>query len=101
METIFRPDAREPAVIERTLSETQAQRGGKPVKRPHSAENEESVASLEGGGENIAPLEIEERLISHPGVGLCRVIGNPDQRYAEHIASFMEFSGQGHVLRDE
>ena len=38
--------------------------------------------------------------MAHPGVGLCRVIGVPDQRYGEQIASFVEFSGQGPVLRD-
>jgi len=31
---ILKPDAREPAVVERTLSETQAQREGRPANTP-------------------------------------------------------------------
>lgn len=45
------------------------------------------------GGENISPLEIEERLIEHPGVAQVAVIGVPDDRYGEQIAAFVEFSG--------
>jgi acyl-CoA synthetase (AMP-forming)/AMP-acid ligase II len=39
--------------------------------------------------------------MAHPAVGLCRVIGVPDQRYDEQIAAFVELSGQGPVPRDE
>lgn len=35
------------------------------------------------GGENIAPLEIEERLAAHPAVAQSSVIGVPDQKYGE------------------
>lgn len=44
------------------------------------------------GGENISPLEIEERLIAHPDVAQVAVIGVPDDRYGEQIAAFMESS---------
>jgi mevalonyl-CoA ligase len=47
------------------------------------------------GGENIAPLEIEERLMAHPTVAQCAVIGIPDQRYGEQMAAFVEHSGNG------
>ena len=53
------------------------------------------------GGENIAPLEIEERLMAHPAVAQCAVIGVPDQRYGEQIAAFVEFSGNSPVPSDE
>lgn len=42
------------------------------------------------GGENIAPLEIEERLAAHPAVAQASVIGVPDQKYGEQICAFVE-----------
>lgn len=44
------------------------------------------------GGENISPLEIEERLVAHPRVVQAAVIGVPDERYGEQIAAFLESS---------
>jgi long-chain acyl-CoA synthetase len=49
------------------------------------------------GGENISPLEIEERLIAHPAVAQVAVIGVPDDRYGEQIAAFVEVSASSSV----
>lgn len=42
------------------------------------------------GGENIAPLEIEERLVAHPTIAQAAVIGVPDEKYGEQICAFIE-----------
>jgi acyl-CoA synthetase (AMP-forming)/AMP-acid ligase II len=39
------------------------------------------------GGENIAPLEIEERLFEHPAIKQACVFGIPDDRYGEVVAA--------------
>ncbi|KAL3458143.1 hypothetical protein BJX64DRAFT_267318 [Aspergillus heterothallicus] len=41
------------------------------------------------GGENIYPLEIEERLSAHPAVEVASVIGIPDQKYGEVVGAFI------------
>jgi acyl-CoA synthetase (AMP-forming)/AMP-acid ligase II len=43
------------------------------------------------GGENIYPLEIEERLGRHPAVVRATVIGVPDSHYGEVVGTFIEF----------
>lgn len=53
------------------------------------------------GGENIAPLEIEQRLVEHPAVAQVSVIGVPDEKYGEQIAAFLEYSGTGDIPQDE
>ncbi|MFE7071221.1 o-succinylbenzoate--CoA ligase [Streptomyces sp. NPDC057620] len=35
------------------------------------------------GGENIYPAEIEDRLLAHPGIAECAVIGVPDETWGE------------------
>lgn len=47
------------------------------------------------GGENIHPLEIENCLLAHPGVGDVSVVGVPDERYGEVVASFVSAREQG------
>jgi len=48
------------------------------------------------GGENIAPREIEEVLLSFPGVREATVVGVPDPIYGESVAAFVVMqSGQG------
>ncbi|KAI0202327.1 hypothetical protein F4808DRAFT_458926 [Astrocystis sublimbata] len=42
------------------------------------------------GGENISPLEIEERLVAHPAIAQSAVIGVPDEKYGEQICAFVE-----------
>lgn len=41
------------------------------------------------GGENIHPLEIENCLLSHPGVGDVSIVGVPDEKYGEVVAAFI------------
>ena len=51
------------------------------------------------GGENIAPLEIEERLVAHPAVAQASVIGVPDDKYGEQICAFLEWAGESSALK--
>ncbi|WP_432841470.1 class I adenylate-forming enzyme family protein [Dactylosporangium sp. CA-092794] len=39
------------------------------------------------GGENIAPAEIEDALLAHPGVRQAAVVGLPDDEWGERIAA--------------
>jgi fatty-acyl-CoA synthase len=41
------------------------------------------------GGENIAPMEIEEFLRAMPGVRDVQVVGVPSRRFGEEIAAFI------------
>ncbi|KAL4925075.1 putative long-chain-fatty-acid-CoA ligase [Aspergillus undulatus] len=41
------------------------------------------------GGENIYPLEIEERLTAHPSITLSSVIGIPHPKYGEVVGAFI------------
>lgn len=41
------------------------------------------------GGENIYPLEIEERLMAHPAILQASVVGLPDHHYGEVVAAFI------------
>ncbi|KAI5291238.1 SIN component scaffold protein Sid4 [Ascosphaera aggregata] len=41
------------------------------------------------GGENIYPLEIEERLTSHPSINRAAVIGVPNDHYGEVVGAFL------------
>ena len=47
---------------------------------------------LKVGGENVAALEIENLLATHPAVKLAQVVGVPDPRYVEVAAAFVELS---------
>lgn len=42
------------------------------------------------GGENVAPVEIESHLSSHPAVNLVQVVGVPDERLTEVAVAFVE-----------
>ena len=52
------------------------------------------------GGENISPLEIEERLFAHPAIKLASVFGIPNERYGEVVATFLEL-GDGRERPDD
>ncbi|KAI0165550.1 hypothetical protein GGR57DRAFT_489211 [Xylariaceae sp. FL1272] len=45
------------------------------------------------GGENIYPLEIEERLMDHPNVSRAIVTGVKDAHYGEAVAAFLQSEG--------
>ncbi len=47
---------------------------------------------LKVGGENVAAVEIESFLMSHPAVKLAQVIGVPDDRLGEVPAAFIELA---------
>ena len=42
------------------------------------------------GGENIFPLEIEERLVQHPSIVQASVVGLPDPKYGEVVCAFLQ-----------
>lgn len=42
------------------------------------------------GGENVAAIEIEDYLNTHPAVRIAQVVGVPDARYDEVAAAFIE-----------
>ena len=42
------------------------------------------------GGENIYPLEIEDFLLSVPGVLDAQVVGAPDPKYGEIVVAFIK-----------
>jgi o-succinylbenzoate---CoA ligase len=41
------------------------------------------------GGENVAPLEVEQALLAHPAVADAAVTGRPDREWGEAIAAFV------------
>lgn len=57
------------------------------------------------GGENIYPLEIEERLVAHPAISLAVVVGLKDEHYGEVVAAFLDGpnkeDGKTHLTRTE
>ena len=50
---------------------------------------------LKVGGENVAALEIEAFLQSHPAVKIAQVVGVPDPKYIEVPAAFVELDAGG------
>lgn len=42
------------------------------------------------GGENIAPMEVEDRIIEHEAITQAQVIGVPDDKYGEELGAFLE-----------
>lgn len=53
------------------------------------------------GGENIYPLEIEERLISHPSISRAVVVGLKDKHYGEVVGAFLEVRSGREVPGDD
>jgi acyl-CoA synthetase (AMP-forming)/AMP-acid ligase II len=47
------------------------------------------------GGENIYPLEIEERLMDHPAITRAIVVGLKNKHYGEVVGAFVELA-EGH-----
>lgn len=53
------------------------------------------------GGENIFPVEVEERLLAHPAVSEASVVGLQDDRYGEVVAAFLRLSGDIEKPKDD
>lgn len=55
---------------------------------------------LKVGGENVAAIEIESYLATHPAVSIAAVVGVPDDRYVEVAAAFIELK-PGHTADED
>lgn len=55
-------------------------------------DHELTFLTLMSGGENIYPLEIEERLMAHPSISRAIVIGLKDKHYGEVVGAFVELA---------
>jgi fatty-acyl-CoA synthase len=56
---------------------------------------------LKVGGENVAALEIESFLLTHPSVNMAQVIGVPDERLSEVACAFIELhNGESMTAED-
>jgi fatty-acyl-CoA synthase len=53
------------------------------------------------GGENVAPAEVEEVLLSHPAVATAQVIGVPDARLGEVPAAYVTLRAGAAATADE
>ncbi|TFA97570.1 Putative acyl-CoA synthetase YngI [Trichoderma ghanense] len=53
------------------------------------------------GGENIYPLEIEERLMAHPSISRAVVVGLKNKHYGEVVGAFVELADSGKKLSDQ
>ncbi|KAH6604994.1 hypothetical protein Trco_006701 [Trichoderma cornu-damae] len=53
------------------------------------------------GGENIYPLEIEERLVAHPSISRAIVIGLKNKHYGEVVGAFVELGENGNKPADQ
>jgi len=56
---------------------------------------------LKVGGENVAALEIESHLATHPAVKMAQVIGVPDDRLTEVAAAFIEIHPESEVSAED
>ena len=56
---------------------------------------------LKVGGENVAALEIEGLLLTHPAVKMAQVVGAPHDRLGEVPAAFIELSESAHCGEEE
>ena len=56
---------------------------------------------LKVGGENVAALEIEAFLQSHPAVKIAQVVGVPDPKYIEVPAAFVELDAEASAGEDD
>lgn len=53
------------------------------------------------GGENVYSTEVENTLATHPGVGMCAVIGVPDPRWGERVHAVVLRAGDVRVTEEE
>ena len=57
--------------------------------------------TLKVGGENVAALEIESYLATHPSVKFAQVVGVPDERLLEVPAAFIELNPDTQLSEEE
>lgn len=57
--------------------------------------------TLKVGGENVAAVEIEDYLASHPAVKVAQVVGLPDQKLKEVPVAFVELISGKHATEQE
>lgn len=55
---------------------------------------------LKIGGENVAAVELESFLMTHPSIRMAQVVGVPDDHLMEVAAAFIELH-EGHALEEE
>ena len=53
------------------------------------------------GGENICPREVEDFLLTHPGLSEVQVIGVPDRKYGEEVMGWVKLKSGARVTPDE
>jgi malonyl-CoA/methylmalonyl-CoA synthetase len=46
-----------------------------------------NIDIIKTGGEKVSALEIEEVLLTHPGIAECAVVGVPDEEWGERVAA--------------
>ncbi len=56
---------------------------------------------LKVGGENVAAIEIEAFLVTHPAVNIAQVVGADDARYGEVAAAFLELAPNARTTEAE
>lgn len=56
---------------------------------------------LKVGGENVAAIEVEAFLCSHPAVRIAEIVGRPDQRLDEVPVAFVELMPGTQVSADD
>lgn len=56
---------------------------------------------LKVGGENVAAIEIESYLCTHPAIKVAQVVGVPDERLQEVAAAFIELHAGSTLSREE
>ena len=56
---------------------------------------------LKVGGENVAAIEIESLLSTHPAVNIAQVIGVPDDRLFEVACAYIELHEDASVSAEE
>lgn len=56
---------------------------------------------LKVGGENVAAIEVEGYLATHPAVDLAQVVGLPDDKYDEVPVAFVELRPGARVTEEE
>ena len=53
------------------------------------------------GGENIASVEVENVLVTHPAIFECAVIGVPDDKWGERVHAVISLHEEGSVTPEE